>query len=184
VLLRLCLTTVGVFFALVLAVGFAIAQTASAPPSKHEPDLNAPGGQPFRDPRGFYTLSIPAGWSLTLSGDDPTFHNGQSWVQVRLLNAYSATTAVDLAATEFRPLFTAFNTINRGDTSIAGRPSHGQNIDAITTTGQRVSVLVTAQPTPAARQFFVLISSTPLAQAPQLNTSVMAFATSVRFSGH
>jgi len=181
VLLRLCFTTIGVFFTLVLAVGIAIAQSSNAAVSKHEPDANAHPGQPFRDPRGLYSLSMPPGWDLTLSGEDPTFHNGSSWIQVRLLNAPSPAAAVDIAAAEFRGHFTTFNTINRGETIIAGRQSHGQNIDAVTPTGERVSVLVTAQPTPTARQFLVLISSTPVTQAPQLNTAVMAFATSVRF---
>jgi hypothetical protein len=179
VLLRLSLTIAGVVVTLVLSTAFALAQSASLPPP--QPALTNPG-HPFKDPRGRYSLSIPPGWEVSMAGDDPTFHNGASWIQVRIVPAKSPSAAVDQAADLFRSQFTAFNTINRGNTTIAGRASHGLNVDAITTSGQRVSVLLTAQPQ-GDRLYFVLVSSTPVAQAAQLNTSVMTLANSVRFSG-
>jgi hypothetical protein len=117
-----------------------------------------------------------------MNGNEPIFRNGTSWIQVRCLTASSASAAVDQAVDLFRSQFTAFNTINRGNTTIGGHASHGLNVDATTTGGQRVSVLLTAQPE-GKKQYLVLISATPLAQAPQLNTSVMALANSVRFTG-
>jgi hypothetical protein len=179
VLLRLSLTIAGVVVTLVLSTAFALAQSANPPP----PQLAVTNpGHPFKDPLGRYSLSVPPGWEVSMTGDDPTFHNGASWIQVRIVTARSPSDAVDQTADLFRPQFRAFNTINRGNTTIAGRSSHGLNVDAITTAGQRVSVLLTAQPQ-GGKQYFVLVSSTPVAQAPLLNTSVMALANSVHFSG-
>ena len=178
-LLRLSLTIAGVVVTLVLSMAFALAQSTNPPPPA---PAQASPGHPFKDPRGRYSLSIPPGWEVSMAGDDPTFHNGASWIQVRIVTAKSPSAAVDQAADLFRSQFTAFNTINRGNTTIAGRASHGLNVDAITTAGQRVSVLLTAQPQ-GGKQYFVLVSSTPVAQAPQLNTSVMNLANSVHFSG-
>jgi hypothetical protein len=179
VLLRLSLTIAGVVVTLVLSMAFALAQSTNPPPPA---PAQASPGHPFKDPRGRYSLSIPPGWEVSMAGDDPTFHNGASWIQVRIVTAKSPSAAVDQAADLFRSQFTAFNTVNRGNTTIAGRASHGLNVDAITTAGQRVSVLLTAQPQ-GGKQYFVLVSSTPVAQAPQLNTSVMNLANSVHFSG-
>jgi hypothetical protein len=117
-----------------------------------------------------------------MSGDDPVFRNGASWIQVRFLAASSASAAVEQAAGLFRSQFTSFNTINRGPTTIAERASYGLNVDATTTGGQRVSVLLTAQPQ-GRKRYFVLVSATPVAQAAQLNAGVMALANSVHFSG-
>ena len=178
-LLRLSLTIAGVVVTLVLSMAFALAQSTNPPPPA---PAQASPGHPFKDPRGRYSLSIPPGWEVSMAGDDPTFHNGASWIQVRIVTAKSPSAAVDQAADLFRSQFTAFNTVNRGNTTIAGRASHGLNVDAITTAGQRVSVLLTAQPQ-GGKQYFVLVSSTPVAQAPQLNTSVMNLANSVHFSG-
>jgi hypothetical protein len=180
VLLRLSLTIAGVVLTLVLSTALALARSTNPPPQ--QPAQSNPG-HPFQDPRGRYSLSMPPGWEVSMAGDDPTFHNGASWIQVRIVTARSPSAAVDQIADLFRPQFTAFNTINRGNTTIAGRVSHGLNVDGVTTAGQRVSVLLTAQPAGGAKQYFVLVSSTPVAQAPQLNTSVMALANSVRFSG-
>ena len=101
---------------------------------------------------------------------------------MRFITANSASAAVDQAVDLFRSQFTSFNTINRGNTTIADRASYGLNVDAMTSGGQRVSVLLTAQPR-GKRQYFVLVSATPVAQAPELNTSVMALANSVHFTG-
>lgn len=144
--------------------------------------VNAPPAQTFQDPHGRYTVSLPAGWAAAVTGDSPVFRNGPSWAQVRLVKAASASEAIDQAVALFRPQFSAFSMINRGDTVIAGRPSHGLNIDATTTAGERVSVLFTAQPQ-GQHHYFVLVSSTPLSQAPQLNMSVMTLAGSVHFPG-
>jgi len=181
VLLRFSMTIVAVFLGLALSITFALAQ--SARPAAR---LLTPAGPTslFHDPRGRYTLSIPAGWEISMTGDDPTFHDGASWIKVCLIVAPSASAAVDKASNLFRPQFTAFNTINRGNTVIGGRSSHGLNIDGMTSAGQRVSVLLTAQPAGPSRQYFVLVSATPVAQAPQLNSSIMALANSVRFSGN
>ncbi len=178
-LLRLSLTIAGVVVTLVLSTAFALAQSTNPPAP--QPTLTNPG-HPFKDPRGRYSLSIPAGWDVSMTGDDPTFHNGTGWIQIRILTARSPSDAIDQAADLFRSQFTAFNTINRGNTTIGGRAAHGLNVDATTAAGQRVSVLLTAQPQ-GGKQYFVLVSSTPVAQAPQLNISVMALANSVRFSG-
>jgi hypothetical protein len=175
------MTIVGVFIALALSVAFALTQAA-----RPVAPLLEPTGPThlFQDPRGRYSLSIPVGWKITMTGDDPTFHDGASWVRVCLVVAVSASAAVDQASALFRPQFTAFNTINRGNTVIGGRPSHGLNVDGMNAAGRRMSVLLTAQPAGPGRRYFVLVSATPVAQAPQLNTSVMALANSVRFGGN
>jgi hypothetical protein len=182
VLLSLSITTASVLLAIALSVTFALVQArnqAPPPPPQHE----AVGPtQPFQDTQGRYRLSIPSGWEVSLAGDDPTFHNGPSWIKVRIVTAASASAAVDQVADLFRSQFTTFNTINRGNTTIAGRASHGLNLDVMTAAGQRMSVLLTAQPQ-GGKQYFVLVSATPVARAPELNTSVMALANSVRFSG-
>jgi hypothetical protein len=182
VFLRLSITLAGVLVTLALSVVLAAAQSSKQPPPVYPQASPAGQGQPFQDPRGQYRLSIPPGWELSMSGDEPIFRNGTSWIQVRCVTANSASAAVDQAADLFRSQFTAFNTINRGNTTIGGHASHGLNVDATTTAGQRVSVLLTAQPE-GKKQYLVLISATPVAQAPQLNTSVMALANSVRFTG-
>ena len=180
--LRITLTVSAVFLTLGLSTVLAPSQTKLQPPLQHHLVPTAQPAQPFSDPHGRYRLSIPSGWDLTMSGDDPTFHNGVSWIQVRLITANTPSDAVDQAVSLFRSQFTNFNTINRGNTTIAGRPSHGLNVDGMTPTGQRVSVLFTAQPE-GKKQYLVLVSVIPVAQAPQLNTSVMALANSVRFNG-
>jgi hypothetical protein len=182
VLIRLSITFAGVLTTLALSVLLAAAQSSKPPQPAYPAASPAVQGQPFQDPHGKYRLSIPPGWELSMTGDEPIFRNGTSWIQVRCLTASSASAAVDQAAGLFRSQYTAFNTINRGNTTIGGHASHGLNIDATTTGGQRVSVLLTAQPE-GKKQYLVLISATPVAQAPQLNTSVMALANSVRFTG-
>lgn len=179
---RISTTIGGVFVTFLLSIVFAVAQTSGRPAPKRFVSAQDQLGQPFQDPQGRYSLSIPPGWELNMAGDDPTFRNGASWIQLRVLTASSASDAVDQATTIFRPQFTAFNTINRGNTNIAGHASHGLNIDGVTTSGQRMSVLFTAQPQ-GKKNYLVLVSATPLAQAAQLNTSVMELANSVRFSG-
>lgn len=177
---RLTIMTAGVLVALMLSCVLAAAQTARQPQQTFAPASAAQHGQLFEDPHGRYSLYIPPGWELTQSADGPVFRNGAGWIQVRCITASSASAAVDRAADLFHSQFTSFNTINRGSTTIADRASYGLNIDGMTTAGQRVSVLLTAQPQ-GKKQYFVLISSTPVAQAPQLNASVMALANSLRF---
>lgn len=179
---RLTIMTAGVLVALMISFVLASAQTCRQPQQTFQAASAAQHGQLFEDPHGQYRLYIPPGWEAGTSGDGPIFRNGVSWIQIRLITASSAGGAVDQAAVLFRSQFTSFNTLNRGNTTIADRASYGLNIDAMTTAGQRVSVLLTAQPK-ARKQYFVLISSTPVAQAPQLNISVMALANSVRFTG-
>ena len=179
---RLTIMTAGVLVTLMLSFVLAAAQSSKQPQQTNPAASAAQHGQLFADPHGRYSLYIPPGWEASLSGDDPIFRNGASWIQVRFITANSASAAVDQAVDLFRPQFTSFNTINRGSTTIADRASYGLNVDAMTSGGQRVSVLLTAQPQ-AKKQYFVLISATPVAQAPQLNTSVMALANSVRFNG-
>jgi hypothetical protein len=162
-----------VFPRLTLFVVLMFALAASAQP---------PTPQTFQDPHGQYSVALPSGWAASFSGNDPVFRNGPCWVNVRVLTAPSASGAVDRAIAMFRSQFTTFSTINRGDTTIAGRPSHGLNIDATNPSGQRVSVLITAQPL-GDHRYFVLVSSTPIDQAPVLNASVMSLAGSVHFSG-
>ena len=178
--LRLTITTAGVLVTLVLSFVLAAAQSSRQPQQTFTPASAATQGQLFEDPGRRYRLYLPPGWGPTTSGDGPIFRNGTSWIQVRFLTADSASAAVDQAADLFRSQFTSFNTLNRGNTVIATRASYGLNVDATTTGGQRVSVLLTAQPT-GKKKYFVLISATPVAQAPQLNTSVMDLANSVRF---
>lgn|GEM_PF-2335742 len=179
---RLTTMIAGVPVMLMLSFVPATAQS-SRPPQQTYAGASAPRpGQLFEDRHGRYSLYIPPGWEATLSGDDPIFRNGTSWIQIRFITANSAAAAVDRAVDLFRPQFTSFNTINRGNTTIAERASYGLNVDATTSGGQRVSLLLTAQPQ-SRNQYFVLISATPVAQAPELNTSVMALANSVHFTG-
>jgi hypothetical protein len=182
VFLRLTIMTAGVLVALMLSFVLAAAQSGRQPQQTYAPASAAQHGQLFEDPHGQYRLYIPPGWELNLSGADPVFRNGISWIQVRFVIAGSASEAVDQAAELFRSQFTSFNTINRGNTTIADRASYGLNVDGMTAAGQRVSVLLTAQPE-SKKRYFVLVSATPVAQAPQLNISVMALANSVRFGG-
>jgi hypothetical protein len=182
VFLRLTIMTAGVLVALMLSFVLAAAQTTRQPQQTYAPASAAQQGQLFEDPHGQYRLYIPPGWEVSVSGADPVFRNGTSWIQVRFLNASSASAAVDQATELFRSQFTSFNTINRGSTTIADRASFGLNVDGMTNAGQRVSILLTAQPV-GKKRYFVLVSATPVAQAPQLNISVMALANSVRFSG-
>jgi hypothetical protein len=182
VFIRLTIMTAGVLVALMLSFVLAAAQSTRQPQQTYAAASAAQQGQLFEDPHGQYRLYIPPGWEVSQSGDGPIFRNGTSWIQVRFVTASSAGAAVDHAVDLFRSQFTSFNTINRGNTTIADRASYGLNVDGMTTGGQRVSVLLTAQPQ-GKRQYFVLVSATPVAQAPQLNTSVMALANSVRFSG-
>jgi len=179
---RLTTMTAGVLVTLMLSFALAAAQTCRQPQQTFQAATAAQHGQLFEDPHGQYRLYIPPGWEAAPSSDGPIFRNGASWIQIRVITSNSASAAVDVAAGLFRSQFTSFNTLNRGNTTIAGRASYGLNVDATTTAGQRVSVLLTAQPQ-AKKQYFVLISATPVAQAPQLNTSVMALANSVRFTG-
>jgi len=179
VVLQLSVTIAGVLLTLALSVAVAMRSTGRIPTS---PQSSSSSGHPFQDPLGRYSLSLPDGWGVTMSGNEPIFRNGPSWIRIRILTANSASSAVDLAAELFRAQFTTFNTINRGNTTIAGRAAHGLNVDGITTGGQRMSVLLTAQPQ-GKKQYFVLVSATPVAQAPQLNSSVMVLANSVHFSG-
>ena len=180
--LRLTMMTAGVLVALMLSFVLATAQSSRPPQQTYAAASAAQHGQLFEDRHGRYSLYIPPGWEASLSGDDPIFRNGTSWIQVRFITANSASAAVDQAVDLFRSQFTSFNTINRGNTTIADRASYGLNVDAMTSGGQRVSVLLTAQPQ-GRKQYFVLISATPVAQAPELNTSVMALANSVHFTG-
>ncbi len=178
---RLSIMTAGVLVVLVLS--FVLAAQSSRPPQQTYAAASAAHhGQLFEDRRGRYSLYIPPGWEASLFGDDPVFRNGTSWIQVRFLSASSPSAAVDQAVDLFRSQFTSFNTINRGNTTIADRSSYGLNVDAMTSGGQRVSVLLTAQPQ-GKKRYFVLVSATPVAQAPELNTSVMALANSVHFTG-
>jgi len=179
-LLRLTIMTAGVLVALMLSLVLAAAESTRQPQQTYAASSAAQHGQLFEDPHGQYRLYMPPGWEVSLSGDGPVFRNGTSWIQVRFVDAGSASAAVDRAAELFHPQFTSFNTINRGNTTIATRASYGLNVDGMTTAGQRVSVLLTAQPE-SKRRYFVLVSATPVAQAPQLNISVMALANSVRF---
>ncbi len=183
---RFSLTLAVVFATFVLSIVFTIIQKRARPaalPLSYNPNDHQ-AGQPFRDPLGRFHLTMPSGWDPTLAADGlPTFHNGAAWAEVCLLGAAGARDAVDKATELFRPRFTTFNPINRGNTTIAGRNSHGLNADANTTTGRRVSVLITAQPI-SRHQFFVLISANPVNLAPQLNASVMALASSLHFEGH
>jgi hypothetical protein len=182
VFLRLTIMTAGVLVAVMLSFVLAAAQSVRQPQQTYAPASAGLHGQLFEDPHGRYRLYIPPGWEVSLSGDDPIFRNGTSWIQVRFINASSASAAVDQAAELFRPQFSSFNTINRGNTTIADRASFGLNVDGMTAASQRVSVLLTAQPE-SKKRYLVLVSATPVAQAPQLNISVMALANSVRFSG-
>jgi hypothetical protein len=131
VLIRLSITFAGVLTTLALSVLLAAAQSSKPPQPAYPAASPAVQGQPFQDPHGKYRLSIPPGWELSMTGDEPIFRNGTSWIQVRCLTASSASAAVDQAAGLFRSQYTAFNTINRGNTTIGGhaRPQHRRHND-------------------------------------------------------
>ena len=144
----------------------------------------APGadGHRFSDPRGRYSLAVPRGWTLQMQGDAASLSNGPSWIQIVADSAPSAQAVLQKVGASFVPAFSRTQVTSQGDAQLGGHAAFGANIDATSTKGEHMSVMMIAE-SAGGGHYLVIVSATPAEQASQLNPAIMALANSVRFNG-
>jgi len=143
------------------------------------PAITGPG--PYRDPQGRFSLKIATGWTAKTddSGTVQLVHGPSS---AKVIPS-GGSKLLDVNRQFIQRLQTKFKAVqlqNEGDTQINGHEARGSNCSAINQDGVQVSVLVVTI-SAGGGNFLTIVSSSPNAQAKEINSQVMEMAKSVQF---
>ncbi|MGD0730313.1 MAG: hypothetical protein ABR956_03550 [Terracidiphilus sp.] len=143
------------------------------------PTISGPGL--YRDPQGRYSVKIPAGWKATSDASGTAqLTRSSSSAKIIATGGNKPLEVNHQIIQQTQGAYKAFQLQNEGDLEIGGHAAHGSNSSAINQDGVQVSVLVVTI-SAGGGNFLTIVSSSPNAQAKEINSQVMEMAKSVQF---